>query len=545
MANVFDVTELTFTYRGRPRPALSRVNLDLEEGRALALLGHSGAGKSTLLAALAAVVPAVKKGELTGRVRVRGTDLAGKRPRDVAGTVAVVFEDFDAALVATTVEGEVAFGPRYLGVPAAEIGERVAASLTSCGLAGLERRRVETLSGGQKQRLAVAAALATDARLLLFDEAATDLDPAGKAALARIIEALGARGRAALVADNDAEQALGLDDAALLAAGEVLARGAPLEILSDGELCARAGVAPLVFLKYFERRGSKYVLRPGVEVSAPGRGEPAAAPPEPGTPGIAAEGLAVTYPNGVTALADFNLTIREGELFALVGENGGGKTTFAKTVAGLLKPSAGKVQVRGQDAGASPGKGRARAVGYLFQNPDHQIFQRTVREEVAFGPRQLGLAEPDIERRVAAAVARVGLEGRENEDPFAIPKGDRQRVALASVLAVEPEILIIDEPTTGLDHREVGALMEAVAELNRRGATVIFITHAMDVVARYARRVAVVAGGRVVGEGTPREVLADEGLLSRAGLEPPLAARLARQLGLDAVTGDDLMEALR
>jgi energy-coupling factor transporter ATP-binding protein EcfA2 len=545
VAVAFNVTELTFTYRGRSRPALSRVNLDLEEGRALALLGHSGAGKSTLLAALAAVVPAVKKGEMTGRVRVCGTDLAGKRPRDVAGTVALVFEDFDAALVATTVEDEVAFGPRYLSVPAAEIGERVAASLTSCGLAGLERRRVETLSGGQKQRLAVAAALATDARLLLFDEAATDLDPAGKAALGHIVGALGARGRAALAADNDATQALGLDEAALLAAGEVLARGAPLEIFSDDELCERAGVAPLAFLKYFERRGSKYALRPGVEVSAPGRGEIPPGPPGPGTPAIVAEGLAVTYPNGVTALADFNLTIREGELFALVGENGGGKTTFAKTVAGLLKPSAGKVRVRGQDNKISPGKRRARAVGYLFQNPDHQIFQRTVRDEVAFGPRQLGLAEPDIERRVAAAVARVGLEGREEEDPFAMPKGDRQRVALASVLAVEPEILIMDEPTTGLDRREVGALMEAVAELNRRGATVIFITHAMDVVARYARRVAVVAGGRVVGEGSPRRVLADEGLLSRAGLEPPLAARLARQLGLEAVTGDELMEALR
>lgn len=542
MANAFNVTELTFTYRGRSRPAISRVNLDLEEGRALGLLGHSGAGKSTLLAALAAVVPAVKKGEMTGGVRVFGKGLAGKRPRDMAGTVALVFEDFDAALVATTVKDEVAFGPRYLGVPAAEIGERVAAALKNCGLAGLERRRVETLSGGQKQRLAVAASLATDARLLLFDEAATDLDPAGKAALGRIIGALGARGRAALVADNDAEQALGLDETALLGAGEVLARGDPLEILADDELCARAGVAPLGFLRYFDRRGSKYVLRPGVEVDARARDEKAAAVA--GNPAIVAEGLTVTYPGGVTALSDFNLTIYEGELFALVGENGGGKTTFAKTVAGLLKPAAGAARVGGQETGASSAKGGPRAVGYLFQNPDHQIFQRAVRDEVAFGPRQLGLPEREVERRVAAAATRVGLERREDEDPFAMPKGDRQRVALASVLAVEPEILIMDEPTTGLDRREVGALMEAVTELNRRGTTVIFITHAMDVVARYARRVAVVAGGRVAGEGTPREVLVDEGLLSRAGLEPPLAARLARELGLDAITGEELMGAL-
>ncbi len=249
MANAFDVTELTFTYRGRSRPSLSRVNLALEEGRTLGVLGHSGAGKSTLLAALAAVVPSIKKGALTGAVSVLGARLDGKRPRDVAGAVALVFEDFDAALVATTVEDEVAFGPRYLGAAAAEIGGRVAGALAACGLAGLEGRRVETLSGGQKQRLAVAAALATDARLLLFDEAATDLDPAGKAALQKIITDIGARGRAAVVADNDAAQALAWDDVALLGRGEPVARGAPLPTLADDDLCGRAGVAPLTFLK--------------------------------------------------------------------------------------------------------------------------------------------------------------------------------------------------------------------------------------------------------------------------------------------------------
>jgi energy-coupling factor transporter ATP-binding protein EcfA2 len=542
VANVLEVVDLTFAYRGRPRPALSHVNLELEEGRTLGILGHSGAGKSTLLAAAGAVVPAVKKGTTSGDVRVCGASLAGKRPRDLAGTVAFVFEDFDAALVATTVEDEVAFGPRHLGVPAAEIGGRVADALATCGLVGLEGRRVETLSGGQKQRLAVAAALATDARLLLFDEAATDLDPAGKAALKRVVAELSHRGRAAVVADNDGTQALEFDGVALLGRGELVARGAPQRILADEELCSRAGVASLAFLKHFKRRGSGYVLRPGVEIAASTREEPPPAPA--GAPAVVADGLVLTYPNGVTALSGFNLAVYEGDVVALVGENGGGKTTFAKAVAGLLKPTAGEVTVRGQAPAAVPAKHRAQTVGYLFQNPDHQIFQATVREEVAFGPRQLGLTPAEIERRAAAAVAAAGLEGREDEDPFAMPKGGRQRVALASVLALEPEILVMDEPTTGLDRGEVATLMDAVAALNRRGATVIFITHAMDVVARYARRVAVVAGGRVVGDGEPREVLADDELLSRAGLEPPLAARLARELGLDAITGEELEAAL-
>jgi len=514
----------------------------LEAGRTLGLLGHSGAGKSTLLGVLGAVVPAVRKGELQGTAEVCGRSLAGLRPADLAGTVSFVFEDFDAALVATTVEDEVAFGPRYLGVPAAEIGSRVAAALGRCGLAGLEGRRVETLSGGQKQRLAVAAALAADARLLLFDEAATDLDPAGKAALNGIVAELGERGRAAVVADNDAAQVLELDELALLGRGELVARGAAADVLADEGACAAAGVAPLSFLKYFERRGGAFRLRPGVRPQAAKASEAEA--PRSRPPLVVADGLTFTYAGGVDALAGFHLTICEGEFLAVVGENGGGKTTFAKTVAGLLAPSGGSLTVGGRRPAGMPARERARAVGYLFQNPDHQIFRATVRDEVAFGPGRLGLDAAEADRRVAEALAAVGLQGREDEDPFALAKGDRQRVALASVLAMEPEVLVMDEPTTGLDRAEVATLMAAVAALNRRGNTVVFITHAMDVVAAYAGRVAVVAGGRLLAEGEPRRVLRDEPLLARAGLEPPLAARLAAEAGVDAITGDELAAAL-
>jgi energy-coupling factor transport system ATP-binding protein len=297
-------------------------------------------------------------------------------------------------------------------------------------------------------------------------------------------------------------------------------------------------------LKFFDRRGSDYRLRPSVKIKKTAY-ENETAHAAPGPPAVVADALTFTYPGGVTALANFDLTIYEGDFVALVGENGGGKTTFAKAVAGLLEPTAGAVRIRGRAPRALPARRRAQTVGYLFQNPDHQIFRATVREEIAFGPRQLGLPAEEIGRRVAAAVAAVGLEGREEEDPFAMPKGDRQRVALASVLAMEPEVLVMDEPTTGLDRAEVASLMETVVALNRRGATIIFITHAMDVAARYARRVAVVAGGRVLAEGKPRRILADAELLSRAGLEPPLAARLARELGLDAVTGEELTRALQ
>jgi energy-coupling factor transporter ATP-binding protein EcfA2 len=507
------------------------------------LLGHSGAGKSTLLAALAAVIPNVKKGELAGRREIFGRPLGGLRPQDLAREVAFVFEDFDASLVATTVEAEVAFGPRYLGLPPAEIRARVENSLATCGLAGLEARRVETLSGGQKQRLAVAAALASDARLVLFDEAATDLDPAGKAALAEIMAALAEQGRTVITADNDGAGALALDRVLLLGRGEAVARGEPAAVLADETLCRRAGVAALPFLRYFERGRDGLRLRPGVRVTRPERPPRASRPPA-GPPAITASALAVTYPNGVRGLAGLDVTVGRGEFLAVVGENGGGKTTFAKAVAGLLKPSAGRVEVEGEPPAAMPARRRAGVVGYLFQNPDHQIFQPTVAEEVAFGPRLLGLDGRAVNRRVASALAAVAVTGREDEDPFALPKGDRQRVALASVLAMAPAILVMDEPTTGLDRREVTALMDAVAALNAEGTTVVFITHAMDVVAEYARRVVVVARGRAVAEGPPREVLRDGPALAAAGLEPPLAVKLATAAGVDAITGEELNRAL-
>ncbi|GAB6157050.1 hypothetical protein JCM39194_02500 [Desulfotomaculum varum] len=241
-------------------------------------------------------------------------------------------------------------------------------------------------------------------------------------------------------------------------------------------------------------------------------------------------GLSYSYEQGQPALQDINLTIYPGELVALVGQNGAGKTTLVKHCIGLLRPRPGQVMVCGQDVATARISQLAQQVGFVFQNPDHQIFHDTVQKEVAFGLENLGLPRHEIEQRVAAALQDVGLQQSAQVYPHRLSRGQRQRVALASVLAMQTKVIILDEPTTGQDARESLQIMDLISRLNRRGHTVLFITHDMNLVARYARRVVVLCQGRVIADGLTREVFSQPRLLAQTLLEPPQITQLANRL---------------
>jgi energy-coupling factor transport system ATP-binding protein len=249
---------------------------------------------------------------------------------------------------------------------------------------------------------------------------------------------------------------------------------------------------------------------------------------------LAARRLTYAYPGGPTVLLPTDLTIRQGEFVAVLGRNGSGKTTLAKLLAGVLRPCAGAV------ANSAAGRG----IGFVFQNPDHQIFAETVEAEVAFGPRLRGFSGAEVARRVDEALAAVHLSDRRTSDPFLLSKGGRQRVAVASVLAMTPEALILDEPTTGLDHREAREMMALVCRLNAQGHTVVIVTHAMWVAAEYARRTVVMDRGRVLADGPTREVFRQRDILAMAALKPPEAVRLADLLGVDALSPDEIVAGL-
>ncbi|HEX2728159.1 MAG TPA: energy-coupling factor transporter ATPase, partial [Rubrobacteraceae bacterium] len=441
-----------------------------------------------------------------------------------------------------------------------EMARRVESVLGRVRLEGFDKRQPATLSGGQKQRLAIASVLAIEPRILCLDEPTTDLDPLGKLGVFEIAEELKNRDDVTLiVVEHETEETLDADRIVILRDGKVVADRPAHEILRDIDLLEESRIMPLQVTRFFRQMGlweAQLPLTPregiaefrnrGWRIDPERHQELAAADAAReeryGEPLIEVEGLTHRYPNGVVALEGVDMQVRRGEFLAVLGQNGSGKTTLVKHFNGLLEPTAGVVRVGGGETVEQGVRKLGQTVGYVFQNPDHQIFSDTVFDEVAFGPKIRGMQEAETRERVSEALAAVGLEGYEKEDPFGLTKGERQRVAVASVLAVRPEVLILDEPTTGLDYAEQRSMMDLVKRLNEAGSTIIVVTHTMWVVAEYAHRAAVIKDGRMILSGSVREVFAEEEILRDASLRPPHIVSLSNSLGFTVLTVEELLK---
>lgn len=534
-----EVCDFTFLYAGTDRPALINITLQQEPGQFRALMGATGAGKTSLCCALAGVVPWLTDGECQGTVRVFGAEVTGRPPRAVAGLVGLLLQDFETQLLGTTVEGAAAFPLENLGVHPDDMSRRVEEALQAVGIEHLKARAPETLSGGEKQRAALAAVLAMAPRLLVMDEPTTDLDPEGRAHAKAAWDRLKARGYTFVVAEHDPETALGADLLTVLRAGKVVYDGPPQGLLHDPSACRQFGIMAPEVVEIAVAMGfeptcdevelARRLRQAGAKVAT--ALPPAAEPwPAPGRELGRAEDLTAAY-GSAEALKDVSLTIHEGELVAVLGRNGSGKTTLARCLDGLLAPREGRVSLAGDEPRNLRRDEIARRAGLLFQNPDHQLIAATVREEVELGPRLAGLAAEERRRNVEWALGVTGLEDFADDDPFALPKGLRQKVALASVLAFRPPLIIFDEPTTGLDGPEQEEMMRLLGELARDGHGVLVITHAIWAAARHASRIVLLCAGRVLADGPPREVLGATDLLAQAGVEPPASVRVSRAMG--------------
>lgn len=554
---ILTLNDLAFTYRDAGKPALDQITYSHRRGEFTVIVGETGAGKSTLCRCLNGLIPSFIKGRLDGVFQVAGSRQSGHpHVYELARVIGLVFQDFEAQLFSTNVELETAFALENFAVDRDQMRTRVEQALNRVGLAGFEQRDPASLSGGEKQRLAIASVLAGRPALVVMDEPTTDLDPVGKRDIFKLAQVLRNEIEGIILVEHETEHVLSADRILLMHEGRIIGEGPPGEMLSDPLHIERHGVRPLQTTVLLSELGLETdaltIGEAATRVRSAGWRVKASAQanlngdrkPESGDSLVRIEDLVFQYGDGQPAVDGVSLDIKAGEFVALVGQNGCGKTTLAKHLNGLHLPTEGEVRVLGKSTADWTLPELGRRVGYVFQNPDHQIFANTVQEEVAFGARNYGFPEETVREKVDAALTVTGLAGRELDDPFNLTRGERQQLAVASVLATDPEILVLDEPTTGLDYHGQVAILNLIRRLNESGRTVVMITHSMWVVAEYADRCVIMSGGRVVRDGDVRSCFSDPKLLESLYLEAPEAVRLGYEFGLVVRSVKEIVDSL-
>jgi energy-coupling factor transporter ATP-binding protein EcfA2 len=543
------IRNLSFTYEDASKPSLTNVNFDVPEGEFLLVTGATGSGKTSLCACINGLIPHSIRGAYAGTVAIDNKKIVDIPESEVSTKVGTVFQDPDSQILTTTVEEEVAFGPENLGVPTDDLRKRVDYALGVVGLQEMRDRSPHTLSGGQKQRLAIASALSMLPDILVLDEPTAQLDPKGTEEVFRTAKFLNTdQGKTVVMVEHKLDDLLPFADRVIvLDEGKIRADGRPDEVFSNKEIVRDKRIRVPQLISLFDSVPMLTNRKPPLTVSdavtllkdlraQSSNTSRAAAEPVGFHNGdstgnaIEVSDLTFRYPSGVTALSGINLKISRGECVAIIGENGSGKTTLVKHFNGLLRPTSGTVKIYGENIGKTSVAKIASRVGYAFQNPDHQIFLDYVYDEVAFGPRNLKSAN-DVDGVVKKCIEAVGLEGREKDFTFTLGLSERRRLAIAAVLAMEPSILILDEPTAGLDQEETDSVMEVAKRVHDQGKTVIIISHDMTTVLEYAERTIVLCRGQVLLDDTTANVFSKPKILQQTSVKPPPLTTFFEELG--------------
>jgi energy-coupling factor transport system ATP-binding protein len=548
-----------FAFPGHP-PLLHDVDLRVEEGEVVAIVGPTGCGKSTLLHICAGVIPHFISGELSGEVRVLGLDTRASSLARIAAHIGTVTQDPENQLFNLIVADEVAWGMENRAWRREDIAKGLDRALGFFRIPHLRDRITYDLSGGEKQRLVLAANYAPQPSLFILDDPTSQLDPIGAEEVLTGIRDLAESGHTILLVEGELEEAWPVVDRVVLLHGGTVRLDAPRDELHrhlDVFTEARVPLPQMVELGARLRRGGVAVpaLPPDVDGAAAALGPVAASPSQKALAGasrteevrLRVSSLAFTYPppRRTQALKGVDLAFPPGSVAAVVGQNGSGKTTLARCLSGHLKPSAGTVEVDGRDVRRMSVRERAASVGYVFQNPDHQIFKDPVLADVAFGPMNLGMGRDEAHERAERVMRALDLWDVRDLHPFRLSKGGRQRLAIASIAVMRPPVLVIDEPTTGQDLQESHAIMSLLVDLAREAdQTVIVITHAMHLVAAHCDLMAALCEGELIAFGPPERVFRDEALLRRTFVKPPPVTALGNRLGLEPrpLTLDDAVD---
>ena len=541
--------DLCFKPLGSADNVLKGVNLELRKGDFALLLGPSGCGKSTLILCLNGLIPHLSQGEMIGVVEVAGKDTSTHEVHDFSPIIGMVFQNPDDQILSLRVVDEVAFGVEQQGLPHDEIVQRVDEFMEVMEISHLKNRLTFAISGGQKQRVSIASNLVMLQEVLILDDPTTDLDPVGKA---EIVSTLGRlqreMGKTLLVIEHDLTDLIELANRVIVMEdGRVVHDGSPSEVFSRSyDDMVRLGVnlpQHVEMVHALSRSGLQVpvlpvlkeeafaVFKEFVETHPSLLIEPQRLGLPRGEPVVSVRDLEFSYDPGAPILRKVSFDIRQGEFVAIIGANGSGKSTLVNNLVGLLRPDGGQIIVNGHDTRETKVADLVSDVGYVFQNPDHQLFANTVEDELRFSLRVRGLSAQEVERRVTDALGVVGLEAARTRHPFSLSRGQRQNLAVATALIHDPKLILLDEPTTGQDRRSLSGLLGMLSMLNKQGNTTIMITHDMDIVAAYATRVIVMADGQIIFDGHPRDVFYDQfEAMASLNLRPPTIVDFCRRL---------------
>ena len=563
---------VTFTYLHYKKPALADINLSIKDGSITALLGPVGAGKSTMLHMMNGLVPNHFPGHMDGKVIVDEIDVAKVEVPEIAKRLNMVFEDPVLQIVSLTVQDDIAFGPANLALPRVEVLARVSDALRRTRLVGYETRNPRTLSGGEQQLLAIAGVLAMQPKYLVLDEPVAMLDPIGKRQVFDAIRKLCRESNLTVViaeSGADVESLMEfIDHAVLINKGKIITEGKPDEVLADKGLIKEIGlrVPQVTEIAYHLSDGkpksvpitldqgvafisdkvkkSISVTQTALEKTKEEKEEKA----------VILRDVWHTYPGPppVEALKGVSLEIHKGEMVALLGQNGSGKTTLAFHLVGALQPTNDEayIEVAGLDVRNTPQFDLIKQANYVFQNPANQLFNETFEKEVKYGPEKLGFSPKDTEERAKEALQLVGLGHLWEQGTFNIPKSYETLLGLASILSLSPQVLIVDEPTGGLDLKTSRKVMETLKKINQdQKCTIIMITHDMALASTYSKRVIVLQNGRILLDGATKEIFAQSEALEKAMLSPPQITLLGQKLSdlgypPDILTVDEFIQII-
>lgn len=476
MVKAIEVKNLNYSYAGEAKKILSDVSFNVEEGEIFSIVGPSGCGKTTLALTLNGLIPKTLQGKISGEILIDGKSLESMSVPEIAQNVQILFQSPDSQLFALNVEDEISFGLENLNIPWPEIEKRVKRTLQELGIENIKDKSIEELSSGQKQKVALASVLAMNPKILILDEPTANLDYSSVDNLIEIIKKL-KRKLTLIIIEHNIDFVKRVSGRVLLMDnGKVLKVDSPENIFKSKEFLSKMDLPKkeVEIKEIIKKEKQKDIGDKIIEI----------------------KNLNFHYANKKQALKNINLNINRGDFFGIVGFNGSGKSTLALNIIGLLKGK-GEIKFNGENIERQDVFQRTKHIGYVFQNPNYQLFEDNIFNEIAFGPKNLGLSKNEVRRRTEEALKIINMYELAKEDPHSLSVGQKRRVTIASVLSMLPEVIILDEPDTGLDYKNARKLMEYIKKLNKAGKTIIIISHNLELIADFCNEVAYIENGEI------------------------------------------------